>query len=547
LAATFFLITGIISPFAQEDKTKAKVSPINAKIESWYKIVDGEKEVGFFHEILTPKNPEGAPNVAGNFGSGNSGLGYEYFAQAQLKVMEEEASFQENATLDKDFVPASLTRKDKIGNKIITVTLYQTKDVKTCEVQLADGTTKKLEIDKKEVFYITPTTALFALAQKHLLEKDKIFEIKELSFTCDPTPLRPSSVGDPPRLCSTKIQVIAVNEKKSYLDKKEANVTAVKEIEGPIFYLDSYGRTLEVIDTPNLTSKIGGSKKGMIIVPLAPKLSDLSQLDAQSEYGEEGDPFQPKLTPKNKQNLSKPATPIEKSSQELVGDVKKAIQFMTKELSQMKILKEEGKQDELVAVYEKLVGLYAAAIATTSNSVERDELNNLRLSIEEIYPGVNNAFLEAQEIYKNQETKFLENKLDELASGNLRLKKISTKPCLVGSEVAKKINDLCSKSEELLNRCKTKSELLKKNLKVSGIFYYVEEKPVNLSSALALLGNTLEFKATCCISIPKPSAIVNGKTVFEGSVIEGCLVKKINRNDVIFSYAGEEVAIRIKF
>ena len=507
------------SALYQQEKAE-KISAISSAIDSWYKVTAGNRHSGYQHNRLTPRTP--------------ASLGYDYSEEGELYISDTSMSVTIKAVLNKELNSTSFTYTVSDNTRSISAELAESGGIRSLESTDPSGNKKYWEISPKDEIYPTISVALFALKQKELLKEGSNIKVK----ICNPI-----VAGN---ILITGNVKVAGKQKKKYLNK-DVEITVAEVSEAGISYkayLDNYGRILES-DTSTANMNF------LIVASSADAMGNLSP--AVSQKGRR-DPFRKSHVLSGKEGNTPIVRPSSSDSEDWSGEKSLVINQQDVERYMAEIEKlsqdlEKASKNEigLKATYERFVKIYKGLIDIVKSPIYRDKLTKLRQRAEQLYPGAEYAYNEASQLYKNVVDKFNQNSWKEITPLYNQLKSVSARDALIGTEYKTAVEEVLAKATKLAERVSNREEIMRRNIQVNGIAYYLENKPTEVDAKFSILGSNMSIKETVYLTVSNSYAIVNGKAVREGDLVSGgILVKKINKDQVIFSYKDEELPIYIK-
>jgi hypothetical protein len=499
------------APSGQQDKID--IGPV---LDSWYKVFQGNQVAGYSHEILTRARP------------GNP-FRYTYAADSEVELMvpdpkdpkktvtRTESSRIENAQLDDTYSPITLTRRDSREDSTVESKVL-TEDTKRIEMLV--GTERRtFPVSPDEEVHYSRFLMFISLRQNGKLAKPGT----QRALLFEPRG------DDQSPICEVQLEVHEM-AKRAYFEKKEVSVTRVSYLKPPPAptrdselleaYIDKFGRIVEEstragvrrVIVKDESEAVGQNERVRPGGRRDPFRKDLATAPSKDKGGEDKQ-LGPEVDPKN------------------IGKTLKEIDGLIEEL---KKAKDEKRDDDGQKLYDRLIAYFATirqvALKEPLNPVEQARVEALRQTVEEIWGGLERLMKQLRGIYVQVTDAFnrddcgaMEKGIEELKKALATRKELDDTPQM--TQVLKWVGEL----EPLVNKCKTRIELSRKKLVLTGTLLHedVQVMPVDVSVNVAghLVGGIEDVKFTK----PNRIAVINEKMYRVGDVVdgEGVRVEKI--------------------
>lgn len=494
------------APSGQQDKID-----IGGVLDSWYKIYQGSQVAGYSHEVLTRARP------------GNP-FRYTYASDSEVELTvpdpkdpkktttRTESSRIENAQLDDTYSPITMTRRDNKEETVFEAKVI-TDDTKRIDMVIGAGPDhKSFPVSPDEEVHFSRFLMFISLRQNGKLAKPGT----QRALLFEPRGDDSSPISE--------IQ-IEVHEmvKRAYFEKKEVSVTKVSYLKPPPApnrdaelmeaYIDKFGRIVEEttrggvrrVIVKDETDAVGQNERVRPGGRRDPFRKDLGGATAGAK-GDEKD-LRPEVDPKN----------IAKALKEIEGLIE-----------ELKKAKDEKREDEGQKIYDRLIAYFATIRQIAAGStpgltpIELARVDALRAQTEEVWGGLERLMKQLRGIYVQVTDAFnrddcgmMEKGIEDLKKALRERKELDDTPQM--AQVLKWVGEL----EPLVNKCKTRIELSKKKLVLTGTILHedVQVMPVDVSVSIGghLMGGVQDVKFTK----PNRIAVINEKMYRVGDVVEG--------------------------
>lgn len=497
---------------SQEKKpeTSQDSVPISGTIDTWYRIMQGERHIGFLHETLE--------RVSGPWR-------YNYGLQLDAEPLQKDPRNPERehpvtvagtiqARLDDTFAPVDWRENVNIYGIEILRTITLTETGRRVEVS-SGGKRESIDIPSEEDVSFDSFLLMYALRQNQGLAKPGMRKVKIFA---------PSGEGGPP-LTEISFEVGATAQ-RDYLDKKTCVVTRVafikpprlasKEFETVEVYVDKYGRVVEAAYRNGIKLLIAKDEKEAVG-------------ERTLRHGGRRDPFtRPQRAPGSAGSGSGDTEdPKEKGGKVVpVSELQKELAAAKKMLEELRG-KEPGRSEEGEKIYQDLLRSYHAMLdaAKKGQPVLVSEIEDLRRNAEEVWGGASRVRDQARVLYvgaaedmEREDAAGMERKIADLKKYRERIE-------LKHPEEIQPVDNWLSELEPLLQKCKTRIELARKKLELTGTVSQYEDAPQKVDLAVSVFGHDVRASQEVRFIKATHFAIINGKMYKVGDSVEGEGVK----------------------
>jgi hypothetical protein len=528
-----------IQALPQQDKPAAPVPAqqsdrvdIVGGLDSWYKVMQRELHVGFTHERLHRAPP-------------GSAWRYEYSVNSEVELFIKDPAAEHKqipyteslsitAQLDDTFSPSGMERMDFRNNVELKSKVVSEEAGRKIEVVLGTDH-RNFPIGADEEIHFSRFLMFIRLRQDGNLSKPGTRKAQLFSPREDD------------KLPVAEIQIeIKDLVKREYLGKKDVPVTHVvylkpppaasREAELAECWVDKYGRIVEE-----------STRDGVRRI-LVKEESDAVGNDTRIRQGARRDPFRKDLafvTGKGPRGDEKAAA--EPPPKDFPGALKKA-QVMLEELRKAK---EENREAEGQKLYERLLDYYLALKRDVQQNEQPGQLaqvEEIRRQAEQIWGGLDRLMKKLRGVYVKVLQHFDKDECEEMQKGIEELKKAQGSKELVErpeqTEVSKWIGEL----EPLVTKCRTRQELAKKRILLSGTLIHDNYQYVNVDGRVIAFGHSIGSLHPIRFMKPDRLAIINEKMyrVGDSVEVEGVRVEKIWAHGVQVSLRDETRDIPIR-
>ncbi len=492
-------------------------------LDTWYKIesgpVDKIEHVGFSRERISRQ-------AAGSLHT------FDYESETVLDLLVEdpkdkgkavprktavfESSIIKEARLDDTYAPSGLNRLDDRNGSQIASTVGLSEGRRNIRVSLSPTQHLDFKVSPDEEIYYSRFLMFIALRQNDNLSKPGAR--KAIVF-------HPREDGTVP---TAEVQFDIGNMvKREYLDKKEVSVTPITFIKPPPAstrdselveaYVDRYGRVVEEVTRGGLRKIIAKDREAAIPPSLMVRsLGRRDPFDKTGPLGAAGKVEDDKakgleivaINPNNFQAKLQEA-------QKLIGELRKA--------------RDENREQEAEKIYQQIVGFYAGFHKSNRETPQpadvMAQVEALRTAAEEIFGGEVRLVERLRQVYTRAMDAFQRDQCDALENGIKELRESEAHPILQGrparDQVTKWITDLVPR----LSQCRTRIELAKKQIVLSGTTISEERIVVPVDPSVRILGHAVGAAHPVRFVKPVKLAVINDKTYRVGDLVEGLGVR----------------------
>jgi hypothetical protein len=531
---------------AAATQERAELGPV---LDTWYRIETGRAaeslHVGFSRELVRRQPP-------------GTNWQYEYESDSEMDLMVpdpkekpkdgvapkkvslfESIQFRD-VRLDDTFAPSLLTRVDDRNGVQTTTNVSLAEGVRTIRILVTPNEFKDHKVNPDEEIYYSRFLMFLALRQNNSLSKPGARKAMLLHPREDGT----SAI--------TEVQFqIGEMVKREYLGKKEVSVTPIVFIKPPLatnreyeileVYVDRFGRTLEEVARNGLRRLIVKDKAEAVPKSLMVRLQGRRDpFDKRGPLGGVG--------PATKDGG--PAGGVGEVSPSMfeatLGKAKLVLDDLRK-------AKDEGRETDGDETYSKVIAYYTALRKSLEVQDQpanlKGQMEEIRRRAEEIWGGVTKLVNRAGQVWARAIEGYKRDQTEEIEKGIRDLKEIETNPILAGqAEQQKKVMDWIADLGPKLNACKTRIELAKKKIVLSGTTLAEEPILISVDVTVNVLGHQVGDTQLVKFIKPVRMAILNDKSYRIGDLVEGegVRVEKIWAHGVQISLKDEtrEIGIR---
>ncbi len=496
----------VAAPQQQQDRID-----IGNSLDSWYKIYQKDMVVGFAHEILT-RAKIGNP------------YRYTYNSDSEVELMgpdpkdpKKEATRAESVhvdstQLDDTYAPLIMERKDIRDGAEVTSKVVGDGTEKRIEVVVGSGSDRKTyPVSPDEELHYSRFLMFISLRQNGKLSK---------AGTQRALLLEPRADDQSP-ISEVQLEVHEV-VKKEYLGKKDVSVTRVTYLkpppsstrEGELLeaFIDKFGRIVE-------ESTRGGVRRVLV--------KDESEALGQNErprLGGRRDPFRKDLAmvPPKGDPGPDPKLPIVK-----VGDIAGTLKQIEGFLEELKKAKEDKREDEGNKIYNSLLEIFSVMRATQMGPppMKPEEIarfKDLQEQTEKIWGGLERLMRTLRTTYVGITDAFNRDDCDGMAKGIDELRKATqTRKELEDTQELTKILSWVGELEPLVNKCRTRIELGRKKIVLTGTMLHEDVKMLPVEAAVNAFGFQVGGVQDVRFTKINRIAVINEKMYRVGDVVEG--------------------------
>lgn len=504
------------APAGQAAPTPAPVSQQQDKIDigntldSWYKIYQKEQVVGYAHEILTRAR-------GGSFR-------YSYAADSEVELMipdpkdpKKEIQYTESvriekAQLDDTYSPISMVRTDNRGESNVVSTVVSEDTSK--RIEMVVGTDRRtIPVSPDEEVHFSRFLMFVSLRQNGKLSKPGT----QRALLFEPGPDQQSPIAE------VQIEVHEVVKKK-YFETKEVSVTRVSYLKPPPAasrdaelleaFVDKFGRVVE-------ESTRGGVRRVLV--------KDEIEAVGQNErvrLGGRRDPFRKDLAMHRDMKKEKDGEGGQRGPDVDPKNIAKSLKEIETLLEELKKAKDEKRDDDGQKVYERLIAYFATIrqVGTLNplTPVEQARVDTLRIQTEEIWGGLDRLMKQLRGIYVQVTDAFNKDECGGMEKGIEDLKKaVSTRKELEETKELTQVLKWIGELEPLVNKCKTRIELSRKKLILTGTLLHEDVQVLPIDVSINVVGHQVGGVQDVRFTKPNRIAVINEKMYRVGDVVEG--------------------------
>jgi hypothetical protein len=485
---------------------------IAGTIDSWYRVEQGGLPVGFVHEVLT-RVPAGNP------------WRYNYDVDAEIEMVvrdpkepgKELPSIQASrirAKLDDTYAPVDWQEFMHFnGVEISGFISVDESGARKVEIVLSATDRRQLPVPAEEEVYFDKSLLFISLRQSGNLARPGNRKVSLFSPQADGK----ASVAE---------VTFEVGEmvRREYMGKKDVPVTRIRFLKPPPAptrdselaeaFIDKYGRMVEWVARGGMrTVLVKGEEeavgKDRVLRHAGrrdPFRKDLAMTRVKAKEGE-----------KPEGETIRPPTDL----QQFTAELAKA----TKLIEDLKKAKEEQREAEGEEVYQKLLAYHQAFRKSLQEKPQSQEISNqvemLRRQAEEIWGGAERLVKKLRLVYVRIMDLFDRDDCDEMAKGIEELKKAQTRLELQDTPQLLEVNSWVLKVEPLLTKCRTRMELARKKIELSGTIAYEERIFYPVDGSVSVFGHTVGAATEVRFVKPSRLAVINEKVYRIGDVVEG--------------------------
>jgi hypothetical protein len=483
---------------------------IGATLDSWYKIFQGNDAVGYYHEVLQRAQP-GQP------------WRYRYDSDAEIEQMvpdpkdaRKQISLTESlrirAQLDDTYAPFSMERADNRNENQVVSTVLTEDSGKKIDVVLGPTERKSFNVSPDEEVYYSRFLMFISLRQNGKLSKAGTIRGRLFSPRED----------DKEPIAEVQLEVHDF-VKREYVGKKDISVTKVTYLKPPPAanrdaelvetFVDKFGRIVEETTRGGtrrvlVKDEIEAVGKNERVRPGArrdPFRKDLALFyNPRSARAADG---KDRIDPPDPANMAATFTKLEN----LIEDLRKA--------------REEKRDEEGAKLYERFLDIQASVRTLNLQKPLPPEhlarVEALRKQAEDVWGGIERlmkslqaSYVRVIDAYNKDECEVMETGIGDFKKAQSR-KELEDQPQL--SQVLKWIGEL----DPLVSKCKTRIELGKKKIIVTGTVLHEDSQLIPLDVSINFLGHQLGGIQEVRFIKPNRIAVINDKMYRVGDVVEG--------------------------
>jgi hypothetical protein len=492
-------------PGAQQDRID-----IGTSLDSWYKVLQGPDAVGYVHEVLLRAQ-------AGN------PWRYRYDADSEVELMLPDPkdakkrqahteSLRIRAQLDDTYAPINMERADNRDETQIQTSVITEENGKKIDVILGSADRKSHPVSGDEEVHYSRFLMFVSLRQNGKLAKAGMQ--RAMLFT----------PREDDKLPLSEVQ-IEVHEmvKKEYMGKKDVPVTRVTYLKPP----PAPNRDAELLET--FVDKFGRiveeTTRGGVRRILVKDEAEAAGTKERVRPGARRDPFRKDLAMMYNSKAGAGADIVREPPPDPTN---MAATFAKMEalIEELRKAKEEKRDEEGQKAYEKFLDIQSA-IRSLNNlgkplpPEQMARVDSLRKQAEDVWGGLERLMKQLQgtyvrviDAYNRDECDVMELGIGEFKKAQNR-KELEDMPQL--SQVLKWIGEL----EPLVGKCKTRIELGKKKLVLTGTMLHEDSQFLPVDVSVNIFGHQVGGIHEVRFTKPNRIAVINDKMYRVGDVVEG--------------------------
>ncbi len=314
--------------------------------------------------------------------------------------------------------------------------------------------------------------------------------------------------------------------KREYLGKKDVSVTRVgylkpppaisRDAEWQEAFVDKYGRIVEQ------TSR--GGIRWIMVKGEEEALGKGTTL----RQGARRDPFRKDLafTPlKGKEGEGGPGVAKGPKPPANEAEFRGRLDEAKKKLEELRRAKEENREADGDQLYQDLLEYHAALRKSHQEKPQPQELarqmDDIRRAAEEIWQGAERMMRKLRLVYVKTVEHFEKDQCDEMAKGIEELKKGQDRKELQDTPQLLELGTWVARVEPLLTKCRTRLELARKKVVLTGTVAYEEWMLQPVDAGVFVFGHQAGGGQEVRFIKPSRMAVINGKVYRVGDVVEG--------------------------
>ncbi|HXX93800.1 MAG TPA: hypothetical protein VEN81_09210 [Planctomycetota bacterium] len=521
-------------PASQQDRVE-----FAGALDSWYKITLGgdSNHVGYAHVVLD-RVASGGP------------WRYTFTVDSETEIMLPDPKDPEKQ------IPSveSLRIRAKLDDTYAPIDWQQTNHLDGIDVNLAINTDETGARKGEIVYSPTQRSPLSVGAEEeYFYSRFLMFvSLRQNGNLARPGPRKATLLhvqsADKPPFVELDLNIEPM-VKREYLGKKDISVTRVlyrkppparvRELELQEAYVDRYGRPVEEI-----------ARNGLRILLVRGEDDAVSK--ALLRQGARRDPFRKDLALSYVKDANKSGRSGESAIAVDPGSFDKVYKDAKGLLDELQKAKDEAREADGDALYSKVIDHYDALKKSLADKAQTPDVlrqvEDLRKRAEEIWGGIERLMKELQATNVRILEAASKDDCAEMEKGVEKLRKAQDSKILRDRPELVELANMIAKADPLIAKCKTRLELAKKKVVLSGTISYEDWSVQAVDASIVLLGHQIGGSQNVRFIKPNRLAIINEKTYKVGDVVdgEGVRVEKIWPHGVQVSLRDEtrDVGIR---
>jgi hypothetical protein len=483
---------------------------IGLLLDSWYKVLQGQESVGYVHEVLQRAQ-------AGN------PWRYQYVAdhEVELLIVDSSDSKKNNtatqslrirAQLDDTYAPISMERADKRNETEVMSTVLSEDSGKKIDIVLGPTDRRPHTVSNDEEVHYSHFLMFISLRQNGKLSKAGPQRV--LLFS-------PSEDNRSP-LAEVQIEVHDLVKRK-YMGDKEVAVTRVTYLKPPPApsrdaelmetFVDKFGRIVE-------ETTRGGLKRILV--------KDEIEAIGRNERvrpGARRDPFRKDLAMYFNPKLGKGPAGIERVPPPDPSNMAATFKQLEDLIEEMRKAKDEKRDDEGQKHYERFLDIHASVRALNAQKPLPPEqmarVETLRKQAEEVWGGLDRLMKMLQGTYVKVIEAFNRDDVGQMEAGIAEFKKAQNRKELDDQPQLAQVLKWIGELEPLVAKCKTRIELGKKKVVVTGTMLHDDAQLIPVDVAIGMFGHQVGGVHEVRFIKPNRMAVINDKLYRVGDTVEG--------------------------
>jgi hypothetical protein len=493
---------------------------IGAALDGWYRVSQGSEEnhVGFAHEVLA-RAPAGT----------TWRWTYDVTSEVEVQSKDERGVVRPaaeifsrqvtNARLDDTLVPSSLDLVEVRAASELQGKVSADEAGRRIDVTLRQGERRTFPLAAEEEIYYSVFLMFVHLRQTGQLSRPgqrrtTLFTLKE--------------DGTPPFAEVTFEIREAV--KREYLGKKDVTVTPIvflrpppaphKDLELTEAFVDRYGRVVEM-------SARGGIKH-MLVKTEKEAVGNRPMIQSARR-----DPFRKDLALAPRKAPETTGAGVEAVVGPKTGEVDQFLTDTKKLIEDLAKAKEEKREADGERLYQKILAQLIAAWKSNQDQrltpAQLFALEEMRKKTEEIWGGLDRLMKQLRLVYVRCLQLFDQDDCDGMDKAIKELKASQERLELVNRPELDQVVSWVGQLEPLVQRCKTRIELAKKKIVVTGTTISEDWEQIPVDLRVGVFGHQVGLAQQVRFVRPVRMAVINGESYRVGDTVEseGVRVEKI--------------------
>jgi hypothetical protein len=479
------------------------------RLDSWYKVLQGEEHVGFVRETVT-REVAGQP------------WRYKYEMDGELELMlpdpgtGKESPYLESwkleAHLDDTFSPVAMDRTDKRNGIEVVSRVVSDDNGRRIEVNLGQKNLKSFPVGDEEIYFSRFLMFVY-LRQTGNLSGQGPRKVSMFAPRQD----------DRLPVAEVQFQVLDL-VRREYMGKKEVPVTQVrflkpppaayKDLELNEVFVDKFGRVVEE------------TFRGNIRMILVKDETEAVGKETRIREGARRDPFE--KGPAMDFAKRKGEEGVEKVKvEEVTPDTfLTRLKDMQKQIEDLRRAKEEEREAEGQKIYDQVVELYLALKRSHQEKAQPPvvmaQVEQVRDEAERVFGGLDRLMKKLRSVYVRVLQHFEKDECEEMAKGIEELRKDAQgRRELIGRPEIIEVNNWIGELEPLVSKCRTRQELAAKKITVTGAVIHDHYEMVAVDARVMVFGHQVGMVHPVRFMRPDRMAVINEKMYRVGDTVDG--------------------------